>query len=182
MAGNPLEQLHVLIVDDNEHMTMLLAQILRSLNIREISSATDGASAFAKMREHSVDLVICDWNMKPIDGLKFTRMVRRNPESPDPFVPIIMLTAHAEPSRVKEARDCGVNEFLAKPVAPAVLLSRIEAVIDDPRSFIKTKDYFGPDRRRQRRPYAGPERRRRAPREEGEADDADEAAAVSEPW
>jgi DNA-binding response OmpR family regulator len=61
---------------------------------------------------------------------------------------------------VVEARDAGVNEFVAKPVTARTLLDRIVATIYRPRAFVRTKDYFGPDRRRRADPdYAGPLRR-----------------------
>ena len=60
------------------------------------------------------------------------------------------------------ARDAGITEFLAKPVSSKALYQRIVSVIANPRPFIKTKTYFGPDRRRNINPgaYTGPERRK----------------------
>jgi hypothetical protein len=64
---------------------------------------------------------------------------------------------------VIEARDAGVTEFLAKPVAAKSLYERILSVVLAPRPFIKTRDYFGPDRRRTTNTkYIGPERRKGA--------------------
>jgi two-component system, chemotaxis family, chemotaxis protein CheY len=58
------------------------------------------------------------------------------------------------------ARDAGVTEFLAKPISAKALYNRILNVVAHPRPFIRTKTYFGPDRRRNTlNPYAGPERR-----------------------
>jgi len=76
------------------------------------------------------------------------RLVRTGEDSPNPFVPVIMLTGHTETSRVVEARDAGVNEFLAKPISANGLYRRIRAIIENPRLYIKNKGYFGPDRRR----------------------------------
>ena len=59
-----------------------------------------------------------------------------------------------------EARDAGVNEFMAKPITARGVLERLALVIDHPRPFIRSDDYFGPDRRRRHDPkYAGPWRR-----------------------
>src|SRR6266851_823449 len=58
------------------------------------------------------------------------------------------------------ARDAGVTEFLAKPISAKGLYQRILNVVANPRPFIKTKTYFGPDRRRNTaNAYIGPERR-----------------------
>ena len=62
--------------------------------------------------------------------------------------------------RVTVARDAGVTEFLAKPISAKGLYQRILNVVANPRPFIKTKTYFGPDRRRNtNNTYVGPERR-----------------------
>jgi hypothetical protein len=57
-----------------------------------------------------------------------------------------MLTGHSEKKRVMAARDAGVTEFLAKPISAKALYQRIINVVANPRPFIKTKTYFGPDR------------------------------------
>jgi DNA-binding response OmpR family regulator len=92
-------------------------------------------------------------------------------------LPIIMMTGHSEKSRVVEARDAGVTEFVAKPLTAKAVLERIQAVIYRPRPFVRTATYFGPGRRRRDDPtFAGPWRRSTdADRAEGqsssEADD-----------
>ena len=87
-------------------------------------------------------------------------MVRTSPNSPNPFVPIIMLTGYTHVDHVRQARDAGVNEFLAKPVSVKAILTRLISVIEHPRPFVRTKYYFGPCRRRRvDDEYQGPERR-----------------------
>jgi DNA-binding response OmpR family regulator len=76
-------------------------------------------------------------------------------------VAIIMLTGHSEKKRVVAARDAGVTEFLAKPISAKALYQRIVNIVVNPRPFIKTRSYFGPDRRRNvNLNYAGVERRK----------------------
>jgi DNA-binding response OmpR family regulator len=88
-------------------------------------------------------------------------MIRQPGANANPFVPIIMLTGHTEKQRVTAARDAGITEFLAKPISAKALYQRIVNVVANPRPFIKTKTYFGPDRRRAINPnYVGPERRK----------------------
>jgi two-component system chemotaxis response regulator CheY len=88
-------------------------------------------------------------------------MIRQPGANANPYVPIIMLTGHSEKKRVVAARDAGVTEFLAKPISAKSLYQRILNVVANPRPFIKTKSYFGPDRRRIVNPnYIGPERRK----------------------
>lgn len=158
-----LERLNFLIVDDNKHMRALVKSILHALGVKNVIEAGDGADAFKELRHYPADIIICDWNMEPLDGLDFTKLVRTGSDSPNPFVPIIMLTGHTEMNRVMEARDSGVHEFLAKPISAKKLYSRIRTIIDRPRAFVRTPAYFGPDRRRKALPnYNGPERRKEA--------------------
>lgn len=161
MADYNLSRLNFLMVDDNKHMRALVKSILHALGVKNVLEAGDGADAFKELRHFPADIIICDWSMSPLDGLDFVRMVRTGTDSPNPFVPIIMLTGHTEMHRVIEARDSGVHEFLAKPISAKKLYSRIRAIIEYPRPFIRAGLYFGPDRRRREMPnYNGPDRRK----------------------
>jgi DNA-binding NtrC family response regulator len=100
--------------------------------------------------------------MQPLDGIDFVRLIRNSRDSPNPMVPVIMITGHSTIRRVAEARDVGVTEFLSKPVTARGVIERINRVVENPRSFVRTGDYFGPDRRRRQAPdYEGPFRRER---------------------
>ena len=165
MSG--LQSVNVLLVDDNQHMRAITSAILQSAGIRNIKEVSDGAAALDALREHAIDLAIVDFNMFPLDGVEFTRLVRNSPDSADPYLPIIMMTGHSERSRVTEARDAGVNEFVAKPITAKAVFDRIKAVVLRPRPFVKTDGYFGPDRRRVKSPnYKGPFRRSDDPKPE----------------
>ena len=161
MTDYNLARLNFLIVDDNAHMCALVKNILNALGVKNVTLASDGADAFKELRHFNADIIICDWNMEPLDGLDFTRMVRTASDSPNPYVPIIMLTGHTEMNRVAEARDAGINEFLAKPISAKALYSRIRIIVERPRPFVRAGSYFGPDRRRRANPaYMGGERRK----------------------
>ena len=64
--------------------------------------------------------------------------------SPNPFVPIIMITGHTEKHRVEAARDAGVTEFLAKPITAANLFARIAEIVERPRAFVRCGQLFRP--------------------------------------
>jgi two-component system, chemotaxis family, chemotaxis protein CheY len=166
-----LDNLNFLIVDDNKHMRALVRSILMTLGAQNIEStslgaqniqeAIDGADALKELSMFSADIVICDWNMSPLDGIDFVRMIRTGKDSPNPYLAIIMLTGHTEMGRVVESRDAGVNEFLAKPISAKKIFSRVKSIVERPRKFIRTDSYFGPDRRRKSDPnYIGKERRK----------------------
>jgi len=152
--------LKILLVDDNHHMRILLIEILRAIGVRNLYEASDGAEALQLMRTHAIDVVVADLAMEPVDGIELTRLLRNAPDSPGQMTPVIMVTGHSTERRVKEARDAGCNEFLAKPVTARGVLERIVEVIEHPRAFVRCEGYFGPDRRRRVDPaYTGPRRR-----------------------
>jgi CheY-like chemotaxis protein len=155
-----LGDIHVLIVDDNQQMRLLLRCMIRAGGIAHISEAETAAEAFGIMRTAPVDLVLVDWKMRPIDGIAFTRLARSDHDAPNPCIPILMVTAHTEASRVAAARDAGVTGFVRKPISSKLLFERMANALTDERSFIRSGDFFGPDRRHGQFPdYAGPFRR-----------------------
>ncbi len=160
MSGYRFDRLKVLVIDDNAHMRKLVVTILQAFGTVQIYEAADAQHAWAIARETNPDVVFVDWMLEGMNGLEFVRMMRTSPASPNPFVPIIMLTGYTQIDHVIQARDAGVNEFLAKPVSVKAILSRLISVIEHPRPYVRTKVYFGPCRRRHLRDeYRGPERR-----------------------
>ncbi len=154
------ELLKTLVVEDNRHMRILLSEILRAIGITQIFEASDGAEGLQMMRSHPIDIVLTDLAMEPLDGIDFVRLLRNAADSPNQLAPVIMITGHFTMARIREARDAGVNEFLAKPITARGVIERLHQIIDHSRPFVRTDDYFGPDRRRRNDPrYEGPWRR-----------------------
>ena len=153
--------LKILLVDDNHYMRVLLAEILRAIGVSTIHEANDGAEGLQMMRDHPIDVVLTDLSMQPLDGIDFVRLLRNSPDSPNQMAPVIMITGHTTFARVNEARDAGVSEFLAKPLTARGVIERLHQAIENPRPFVRSDDYFGPDRRRRADPtYKGPRRRK----------------------
>ena len=166
-----LDRLNILIVDDNPYMRVLVRDILHGFGVRNIMECNDGSAAMQELKHWPADLSFVDWMMEPLDGLDFTRLVRTASDSPNPFLPIVMLTGHTERHRIVEARDAGVNEFLAKPVTPLGIYSRIRAIVENPRPFVRVGRYMGPCRRRKVEDMVGEGRR--------ESDEGNTGAAAS---
>ncbi|RAK58966.1 response regulator [Phenylobacterium hankyongense] len=158
-----LKALRLLVVDDNRHAAEIVKSILASVGAQDIADAATPDRAFKLMKEMPFDVVVVDQNLgQGDDGIQLVRRIRSDPSSPNPYVPILMLTGYTEQRRVKAARDAGVTEFLSKPFTITGLLRRMDALIHAPRPFVRSADYFGPDRRRRADPdYTGPERRNR---------------------
>jgi CheY-like chemotaxis protein len=140
--------LKILLVDDNQYMRLLLAEILRAIGVTHIYEAKDGAEGLKMMRDHPIDVVMTDLSMQPMDGIEFVKLLRNSPESPNRMAPVVMITGHSTYIRVNEARDAGVTEFMAKPITARGVVERLHQAIDNKRQFIRTPTYFGPDRRR----------------------------------
>lgn len=154
-------KLSFLVIDDNQFMRKVFKALLHGFGAREVLEAEDGATGLEVFMTYSPDVVLLDWEMPILDGLEVTRLIRQPTTSVNPFVPIIMVSGHAERRRVVMARDAGVHEFLVKPISSKGLYDRLLAVIAFPRPFIRTKTYFGPDRRRgASNTYTGPDRRK----------------------
>lgn len=152
--------LKILLVDDNQYMRLLLAEILRAVGVTRIHEANDGAEGLKMMRDFPIDVVMTDLSMQPMDGIEFVKLLRNSPESPNRMAPVVMITGHSTYARVNEARDAGVTEFLAKPLTARGVVERLHQAIDNKRPFIRSPSYFGPDRRRRTdAKYNGPWRR-----------------------
>lgn len=161
MVRVDFNRLRFVVVDDNAHMRRIIRTLLHGFGAREVHEAEDGAAGLDAFQHHIPDVVLTDWAMPIFDGIELAKMIRQPGNTINPFVPIIMITSHTERERVFAARDAGITEFLAKPISSKALYQRIINVVANPRAFIKTKNYFGPDRRRFNNPnYTGPERRK----------------------
>jgi two-component system, chemotaxis family, chemotaxis protein CheY len=159
MSRTNLSALTVLVVDDNRHMRMLIRSMLRAFDITEVIEAWSSDQAEGLLHGAGIDIMLLDQQIGPLDGLTFTRALRLAEGNPNRMIPIVMMTAHATREMVTAARDAGVTEFLAKPVAPKALALRLWSIITKPRPFVRAGAFFGPCRRRHAETWQGEERR-----------------------
>lgn len=161
LRKDEIEKLSFLMIDDNQLMLTILRTLLHGLGAHNIYEALDAARGLEELINNKVDIILLDNKMKTLDGLEFTRIVRSASDLPNHEIPIIMVSGYTESWRVKKARDAGVNEFIIKPLSAKHLMDRINEVITNPRTFIKSSKYIGPDRRRHiNENYKGEERRK----------------------
>ncbi len=163
MVRIDFNRLRFLVIEDSTHMRRILRTLLHGFGARDVYEAEDGAAGLEAFTHCTPDIIIADWVMPIFDGLKLAQMIRQAGANANPYVPIIMLTGHSDKNHVMIARDAGITEFLAKPISAKSLYQRIVNVVTRPRPFVKTRTYFGPDRRRNVNPkYGGVERRKAA--------------------
>jgi two-component system, chemotaxis family, chemotaxis protein CheY len=123
--------LAALVVDDIPHMVMLLTSMLRTLGFKEIVSADTVVAAHRLLPIWNPGIVFVDWVMEPVDGLELVKIIRSGVDVPNRYVPILMITGHADANRVREAREAGADAFIVKPFSGKLLAKRITAVLQE---------------------------------------------------
>ena len=169
MTISDLKNLSVMIIEPNPSMRSIMRGIVRDIGVTNVHEAVDVDSGYKKFKEAPDDLIFTDWS-EEVDALRFLRLVRHGKDSPDPRVPVVVVTANTDLGEVFKARDTGMTEFLSKPISQKMVLSRLKSAIGHPRMFIDAGEFFGPDRRRrlllvegkERRAYSGEDRRVKA--------------------
>ena len=130
-------ELKVLIVDDSQTARRIVKNVLEKIWVNQVEMAEDGADAMAKLREFPADIVLCDLHMAPLDGIEFTRLLRGAEDSPNPYLPVLMLTADATEVQLKKALNAGVNDFMSKPVEMAALRRKLLVLFASPLVFVR---------------------------------------------
>ena len=176
-----LNKISALVVEDLHPMRGVIVSVLEAFGISTIYEASNGERGYDLFQKHNPDIVITDWLMEPVDGLELIRMIRTNRDSINRLVPIIMMTGYSAMERVQTARDLGSTEFLTKPFTGRDLAKRINLIINKPRDFVETENFFGPSRRRKKgEGYMGP--KRRADERQGNAPSRQPNKGLSNPW
>jgi CheY-like chemotaxis protein len=138
----------VLVVEDEHYSRKVIRTLLAAVGCTRVYEASDGVSGLEAIVTVKPDIVLLDWEMPTMNGADFMRHVRCPARFPYPDVPVIMLSGHGERSRVLEAVDLGVHEFLLKPVSSNALLKRMLVVMTKPRTMVRRGDYYGPEPRK----------------------------------
>ena len=138
---------NTLVVDDSAISLNLTTEALRGFGIVARHVCSNAAEAIGILTQHPIDLMIVDCEMPGMNGHELVRWLRNSKLEPNAFVPIIMTAGHVRPSTVEDVRACGASFLIHKPFKAEILLQHVIRVARDNRSFVKTNDYCGPDRR-----------------------------------
>lgn len=123
----------ILIVDDEKFSRNLLSRMLQPLTIVE---AVDGAQGLHMFQaDPSIALVLCDFNMPIMDGLKMLKSIRAGADKTRHTTPVLMLTGSSDSALVRLALGLDVDGFLVKPVSLKTLEGRLKHVLSNKRDL-----------------------------------------------
>lgn len=162
-----LKGVRVLVVEDFPFMAQIMSAMLREFNVGFVLSVCDLDDAKRIIEEHNgpdepvetIDMILTDLFPPRNQGLDLLTWIRGHKSEAVQYLPILLCSALTTQEVVESGRDYGANEIMVKPVSAEKLAQRILYIIDHPRPFIKTPEFFGPDRRRKKIRYDGKERR-----------------------
>ncbi|MEL6612546.1 MAG: response regulator transcription factor [Bacteroidota bacterium] len=125
-ASTPTPPQTILLVDDEQDLLDLVSYNLEKEGY-EVVTARDGETALEHAETHDPDLVVLDVMMPNMTGIEVCRRLRENAKLR--LTPILMLTARGEESDEIKGLEAGADDYLAKPISPRLLLSRIRALL-----------------------------------------------------
>lgn len=128
----PLRKFNVLIVDDNASDRLMAKSILKKLHLKTIHEAENGVVAEAKLlraaeMKDPYDIVVVDWNMPGMNGLKLLQFIRSEPKLKNPKV--LMITAESKKPLVQEAISSGVSDFIVKPLKLDIVEEKLRKIL-----------------------------------------------------
>lgn len=121
-----MDKKKILVVDDEPDVIDLVAYHLRAKGFH-VETLNDATASIAKARGFQPDLVILDIMMPDLSGIQVCRILRADPKLAR--VPIIFLTAKAEPHDRIEGLESGADDYLSKPFSPKELVLRVESIL-----------------------------------------------------
>ena len=133
----------VLVIDDEKFSRVIVRRALHPLEVLEAPNGAEGLQAY--LTNPSVAMILCDFNMPVMDGLKVLKAIRSGFEGAHNAVPILMLTGNSDSALVRTALQLDVDGFIVKPVSQAAIEARLKYVLTNPREIQPPKFYEGID-------------------------------------
>lgn len=113
----------ILVVDDQGSIRAVFQSFLKDLGFHNVLCAIDGEDSIHFLEKHAVNLIICDWAMPKLSGLDVLQVIRKHEETCD--LPFMMVTSSSEMTKVQQAVELGVSDYLIKPFRPGQLCQKV---------------------------------------------------------
>ncbi len=117
--------INILVVDDSTTSRRFMCGILESIGFQNMLEAEDGLFALKILSKNKIDLIISDWQMPRMDGMKLLKTIRSSEAYMN--IPFLMVTAKTLTKNIKEAKEAGVSDYIFKPFS----IDRISMTIEN---------------------------------------------------
>jgi len=141
-----LERASVLLLDSTPMGLEILVQVLTGFGCKVLHRANDNEEARDIVQRYAVDLAIVDASPTG-EGYEFVSWLRRSGIEPNCYTPVLLTAGHTPTHAVGQARDCGADFIMKKPLTPKAVLERVVWIAREGRKFVDCDTYVGPDRR-----------------------------------
>ena len=122
-----MTKVKLLAIDDNVDNLDLIEESLDSDEYK-VYRAYNGATAYALMMSHPVDVVFLDLMMPDMNGFALLEMLRATPRLMD--MPVIVQTAHSDNNNKRRAKELGVFSIIEKPLTPNIIMHEVRKVLE----------------------------------------------------
>jgi PleD family two-component response regulator len=141
-CGRPLSSLDVVLVHDNRGAQAILRSMVSSMHIARLRVYDHAEKALSDMMVDPPTVLVAEWDMKPMSGYRFVRMIRQKGMEPLSFVPILAITPMPTLTMVDRAFTIGVSNILVMPISPIALRKRFEWLSEDDREFLLQDGHY----------------------------------------
>ncbi len=118
----------ILIIEDNNAMLQLYAQVFTSSGFRVVT-ASDGQSGWMKAQEEHPDLILLDMVLPKISGVDLLQRLRQDTSTSG--IPVVVFSAVNNAEGIRQAMEAGANEFLPKATSsPKQVISKIQTILE----------------------------------------------------
>jgi len=142
-----INNLSVLVVDSDLEWREFTCHTLAEFGIQAVVGCGESSEALEHLDHDKIDVIFIDSAIAPVDGLSLVKKIRSVDHNNRATPPIIFMTGRVSDDMLSDSRRAGANDFLVKPFTPIDLMGHLMSVIERPQPFIRTRTYFGPDRR-----------------------------------